>query len=170
MAQTINKTIGGVFSNEKYADKAVEAFKEIGVLPQYIQLFVQRNQQRTTELEEETPVPILVKHGVAESQARYYDSLVTLGRVLVVVHDVVDAGPVIDIFDKYHAIHNPDGSRNMREDVMGMTVGAAVGATALGLAGGIVAGPLGAAIGVATGAIVGGGSGAVVGKSSEHSN
>ncbi len=86
----------------------------------------------------------------------------------MVVHNVIDPARVIDIFDRYKAEYNPDGSRNLRDDVLGMTTGAAVGAAALGAAGAVVAGPLGAAAGVAAGAVLGGGVGAAAGKAAEH--
>jgi uncharacterized membrane protein len=66
------------------------------------------------------------------------------------------------------AEYNPDGSRNLRQDVVGMTAGAAIGAIAGGVAGTVVAGPLGGAAGAAAGAVVGGGAGAAAGKASEH--
>ncbi len=90
------------------------------------------------------------------------------GKVLVVVYEVTDPAPVIDIFDKFKAEYNPNGSRNLREDVLGMTAGAVVGAAALGAAGAVVGGPAGAAAGGVVGAIVGGGSGAAAGKAVEH--
>jgi hypothetical protein len=86
----------------------------------------------------------------------------------VAVYGVTDPAPIIDIFDKYDADYNPNGSRNLREDVLGMTTGAVVGAAALGAVGAVVGGPVGAAAGVAVGAVVGGGSGAAAGKAVEH--
>jgi hypothetical protein len=86
----------------------------------------------------------------------------------VAVYGVTDPAPVIDIFDKFKAEYNPNGSRNLREDVAGMTVGAVVGAAALGAIGAAVGGPVGAAVGGVAGAVVGGGSGAAAGKAVEH--
>jgi hypothetical protein len=43
-------------------------------------------------------------------------------KVLVAVYEVTDPAPVIDIFDKFKAEYNPNGSRNLRDDVAGMTV------------------------------------------------
>ena len=84
------------------------------------------------------------------------------------MYDVTDPSPIIDVFDEYKAQYNPNGSRNLREDVLGMTAGTVIGAAALGAIGALVGGPLGAAVGGATGAVVGGGSGAVAGKAIEH--
>jgi uncharacterized membrane protein len=105
---------------------------------------------------------------VAESQALYYDKAVRNGKILVAVHNVVDPAPVIEIFDDNKAEYNPDGSRNLRQDVAGMTAGAVVGAVAGAVAGTVVGGPVGGAAGAAAGAVVGGGAGAAAGKATEH--
>jgi hypothetical protein len=107
--------------------------------------------------------------GFSKSQADYYDTVIRDGKVLVAVYGVTDPAPVIDIFDKFNAEYNPNGSRNVREDVVGLTAGAVVGAAALGAVGAVVGGPLGAAVGGVVGAVVGGGSGAAAGKAVEHS-
>jgi hypothetical protein len=111
---------------------------------------------------------ILSDRGFTHDQAEHYDELIRQGRTLVAVYDIVDPAPVIDVLDEFQAEFNPDGSRNIREDVVGMTTGAVVGAAALGSVGGAVAGPAGAALGAAAGAVLGGGSGAAVGKAAEH--
>jgi len=46
------------------------------------------------------------------------------GKILITVHNVKDPAPVIDIFNANKAEYNPDGSRNLREDVAGLTLGA----------------------------------------------
>ena len=63
-------------------------------------------------------------------------------KTLVAVHNVTDPTPVIEVFDDHKAEYNPDGSRNLRDDVAGMTVGAVAGAVAGGVAGTAIAGPL----------------------------
>jgi uncharacterized membrane protein len=110
----------------------------------------------------------LVGRGIAESQALFYEKAIKNGKILVAVHNVTDAAPVIEVFDDNKAEYNPDGSRNLRQDVAGMTAGAAVGAVAGAVAGTAVAGPLGGAVGAAAGAVVGGGAGAAAGKAVEH--
>jgi hypothetical protein len=110
----------------------------------------------------------LTDRGFSASQAGYYDKVIRAGKILVAVFEVTDPVPVIDIFDKYKAEYNPNGSRNLREDVLGMTAGAVVGAVALGAVGAVVGGHVGSAAGLATGAVVGGGSGAAAGKAIEH--
>ena len=169
MPQTINKTfhgqiIGGTFSNRKNADNAVEAFKKLGVSGSNIQVIVQLNNKQT----EEVYTDILTERGFADSQARFYDKAIREGKILVVVYDVTDPAAIIDVFDRFKAEYNPNGSRNLRDDVAGLTAGAVVGALAGGVAGAAVAGPVGAATGAAAGAVVGGGTGAAVGKAVEH--
>jgi len=169
MPKTIDKTfqgqiIGGTFSNRDNADKAVAAFQEMGIPQSNIQIVVQLNDKQT----EDVYTDILTERGFADSQARFYDKAISEGKILVVVYGVTDPADVIDVFDRFKAEYNPNGSRNLREDVAGMTVGAAVGAAAGGVAGAVVGGPVGAAAGVAAGAVIGGGSGAAAGKAVEH--
>lgn len=169
MPKTIDTThegqiIGGIFANEANAEKAIAAFEELGISPDEIETIVQLE----GEQDKDVYTDILSDRGISESQANYYDKVIREGKVLVVVFDVTDPAPVIDIFDEYKAEYNPNGSRNLRDDVAGMTVGAAVGAAAGGAAGAVLGGPVGAVAGVAAGAVVGGGSGAAVGKAIEH--
>ena len=169
MPQTLNRTtegqiIGGTFSNRENADKAVRALTEQGVLATDIEVILELTEKQTKQVFTD----ILSDRGFSDSQARYYDKAIREGKILVVVYDVTDPAPVIDIFDKFKAEYNPNGSRNVREDVAGMTVGAAVGAVAGGVAGAVVGGPVGAAAGGAAGAVIGGGAGAAAGKAAEH--
>ena len=169
MPQTIDKTldgqiIGGTFSNRDNADKAIAAFLEMGVDQSEIQTVVQLNDNQVDDVYTD----ILTDRGFADSQARFYDKAIREGKILVAVYNVTDPAAVIDVFDRFKAEYNPSGSRNLRDDVAGMTVGAALGAAAGGVAGAVIAGPVGAAAGVAAGAVVGGGSGAAVGKAAEH--
>jgi len=169
MAKTIEKTyegqiIGGIFANEDDAEKAVEAFEELDISSDDIEVIVQLEGEQTKDVYTD----ILSDRGFSESQALYYGEVIHAGKVLVVVSEVNDPATIIDVFDKFKAKYNPNGSRNLRDDVAGMTVGAAVGAAAGGIAGAVIGGPVGAAAGVAAGAVVGGGSGAAVGKAAEH--
>jgi len=169
MPKTIEKTyegqiIGGIFANEDNAEKAVEAFEEIGISSDDIEIVVQLEEDQPEEVYAE----ILSDRGFAESQATYYGEAVHAGKVLVIVSEVSDPAPVIDVFDKFKAEYNPNGSRNLRDDVAGMTVGAVVGAAAGGVAGAVIGGPVGAIAGGAAGAVVGGGAGAAAGKAVEH--
>jgi hypothetical protein len=169
MPKTIEKTyegqiIGGIFANEDDAEKAVEAFDELDISPDDIEIIVQLEGDQTKDVYTD----ILSDRGFSEYQASYYGEVVHAGKVLVVVSEVSDPAPIIDVFDKFKAEYNPNGSRNLRDDVAGMTVGAAVGAAAGGIAGAVMGGPVGAAAGVAAGAVVGGSAGAAAGKAVEH--
>jgi hypothetical protein len=169
MPATISKTddrqiIGGVFSNRKNADKAIEDLHELGVTDDNLQVVVMLNGEQA----EEASTDALVGRGVAESQALFYEKAVSEGKTLVAVHNVTEAAPIIEVFDDNKAEFNPNGSRNLRQDVVGLTAGAAAGAVVGGVAGTAVAGPLGTAIGAAAGAVVGGGAGAAAGKATEH--
>lgn len=169
MPETISKTgnrqiIGGIFDNRNDADKAVQDLREKGVSDQNIQVVVLLDDKQT----DRAYTDALVGRGVSESQALFYDRAVREGKILVAVHNVTEPGPVIDVLDNNGAQHNPDGSRNMRDDVAGLTVGAAAGAVAGAVAGTAVAGPLGGAVGAAAGAVIGGGAGAAAGKAAEH--
>jgi hypothetical protein len=169
MPETISKNdnrqiIGGVFSDRSNADNAVQGLRELGVPDANIQVVVMLK----GEPAKQAYTDALVGRGIAEPQALFYDKAIRSGKILVAVHNVTDPAPVIEIFDDNKAEYNPDGSRNLRDDVAGMTAGAAVGAVAGGVAGTAVAGPLGGAVGAAAGAVVGGGAGAAAGKAVEH--
>lgn len=169
MPKTISRTdnrqiIGGVFSNRNNADKAIQALLDLGIREQDIQVVVMLNDNQAKEAFTDA----FVRRGLAESQALFYEKAVCEGKLFVAVHEVTAPAPVIDVFDAYQAEFNPDGSRNLREDVVGLTAGAVTGAVAGGVAGTIAAGPLGGAVGAAAGAVVGGGAGAAAGKATEH--
>jgi hypothetical protein len=169
MPQTIKETadyqiIGGIFSSRDNADNAVEAFRKLGIPDHDVQLVVKLNDEEV----EDTYSSILMHRGIAEPHALYYNKVIREGKVFVAVYDVIEPGPVIDIFDNNQAEHNPNGSRNLRQDVVGMTTGAVVGAAVLGTVGAVLGGPLGAAGGAVAGAALGGGSGAIAGTAIEH--
>jgi len=169
MPQTVTTTshgqiIAGAFSSRDNADRAVKAFEDSGISPTEIQVIVQLTDKQTKDVYSS----ILSERGFAYSQAAYYDEIIRKGKVLVAVYDVNDAARVIDTFDKFGAEYNPNGSRDVRQDVLGMTTGAVLGATALGVVGAAMAGPVGAAAGAATGVLFGGGAGAIAGIAAEH--
>jgi hypothetical protein len=169
MPETISKVdnrqiIGGVFSNRNNANKAIQAFRDLGVVEPDIQVVVTLNDKQAKEAYTDA----LVGRGFVESQALFYEKAIREGKILVAVHNVTDPARIIEVFDDNKAEYNPDGSRNLRQDVAGLTVGAAAGAVAGGVAGAVVAGPLGGAAGAAAGALVGGGAGAAAGKATEH--
>jgi hypothetical protein len=170
MPETIAKTedrqiIAGAFSNREDADRAIAAFRNLGIPDENLQIVVQLDEKQA----ENAYTDAMVGRGFAESQAKFYDKAIREGKTLVAVHNVIEPKPVIDVFDQYKSDFNPNGTRNVRQDVFGMTAGAAIGATALGTAGAVVAGPLGAAAGIAAGTAIGGALGAAAGKAVEHS-
>jgi hypothetical protein len=169
MPDTISKTedlqiIGGAFSDRADADRAIAAFRNLGVPDQNIQVVVQLDQKQADAIYTDS----MVGRGFARSQAEFYDKAIREGKTLVAVHNVTNPKPIIDVFDQYKSDFNPNGTRNVRQDVFGMTAGAAIGATALGTAGAVVGGPIGAAAGVAAGTAIGGAIGAAAGKAVEH--
>jgi len=169
MPQTIDKTfhgqiIAGTFPAREKAEQAIRAFRDFGVFPSDIQVLPVSDNINDDEIYAE----ILADRGFSIPQAYYYDQEIREGKILVAIHAVTDPASVIDIFDKYHAEFNPNGSRNVRQDVVGLTAGAAAGAVAGGVAGTATGGPVGGAVGAAAGAVIGGSAGAAVGKASEH--
>jgi hypothetical protein len=170
MPQTLDRTfhgqiIGGTFSSRENAERAVDAFLDMGIASENIQLVVQFSEKPDVDVYKN----ILTERGSTDLQAEFYDKAIRSGKVLVVVYEVLLPGDVIDVFDHFGADFNPSGARNLRDDVLGMTTGALVGAALCGTAGVLIGGPVVGAAGAAAGAVVGGGSGAAVGKSVEHS-
>jgi hypothetical protein len=169
MPQTIEKIseeqiIAGVFSEPKNAEKARVAFQKLEVRSQDVQILAPSDKNAagkvyTTDLRE---------RGIAEPQARYYNEAIRKGKTFIAVHNVTDPKPVIEIFDRFGAEYNPDGSRNVRQDVAGLTAGTGAGAIVGAGVGLVTAGPVGAAVGAAAGAVLGGGAGAAAGKAVEH--
>lgn len=169
MPETIAKTddrqiIGGVFSDRKNADQAVKDLRELGIADENIQVVVTLDDKQVKNAYRDA----LVGRGFAESQALFYENALQNGKTLVAVHNVVDPAPVIEALDDNKAEYNPDGSRNVRQDVFGLTAGAISGAAAGGAAGSALGGPVGAVVGIATGTLVGAGAGAAAGKAVEH--
>ena len=86
MPKTIDKTyegqiIGGIFANEDNAEKAVEAFEELNISSDDIEVIVQLEGDQTKDVYTD----ILSDRGFSESQALYYDKVIRAGKVLVVV-------------------------------------------------------------------------------------
>jgi hypothetical protein len=106
--------IGGIFTDRHDADGAIEALEELEISSEDIEEFVQLDQARSKEAH----TKILSERGFSEGQAFYYDKLVRGGNILLVVYNVTDPSPIIDVFDEYKAQYNPNGSRNLREEVI----------------------------------------------------
>jgi hypothetical protein len=159
------QTIGGIFSSRENADQAIKAFRELDISEKNIEVVVRLDDKQAKD----AYANLLKGGGFSGTQALYFDRAVEIGKTVVAVYEVTNPAPVIDIFDKYKAEQNPNGSRNVRQDVVGMTTGAMIVSAALGAVGAVVAGPAGAMAGAIAGAVVGGGSGASAGKVAEHS-
>ena len=91
MAETISKNsssqiIGGTFSNRENADKAVQAFRDMGVPEANLQVVVQLTDRQANEAYTDS----LTGRGVSQSQALFYDRAVREGKILVAVHNVTD--------------------------------------------------------------------------------
>jgi hypothetical protein len=161
MPQTITETyegqiIAGIFSDRENADKAVLAFRELNIPEKNIQQVVQSDEMQAVDGDTD----LVEGRGFSKAQAVYYAGALGEGKILVAVYEVDESAPIIDIFNRCKAEFNPNGSRNVREDVLGMTATAIAGA-AIGAA---VGGPAG----VVAGAIMGGSLGASAGKALEH--
>ena len=161
MPQTITETyegqiIAGIFSNRENAGRAVLAFRELNIPEKNIRQVVHSDEKQAGDGD----TSLVEGHGFSKAQVVYFASALRAGKILVAVYEVAESAPIIDIFNKYKAEYNPNGSRNVREDVLGMTATAIAGA-AVGTA---VGGPAG----VVAGAIIGGSFGAAAGKAVEY--
>ncbi len=101
--RTNNRIIGGAFSSRKAADKAIAAFRAWGVPEKDIQVSQALSYEKSTH------------------------AALRRGNILVTIHHVRDPASMIEIFDQCEAGYNPNGSRNVRQDVVGMTAGMAAG-------------------------------------------
>jgi hypothetical protein len=147
------KIVGALFDDHHDANLAVDALLKKGYLREDIAVLVQIDPNQDKKARQHA----LKAVGYEDPDRRYFDKAVEEGKTLVSVTNVPEnkAGEVISILKHHGAHYNPDGSRNVRDDVVGMTSGAAIGAAA-----GAFVGPIGAAIGALAGTAVG----AVVGS------
>jgi len=143
--------IGGLFSNRRTADEAIEALQELDISLDDIEEFVQLDEVQQPHL------GILADRGFSEGQSLYYDKHIRNGEILVAVYDVADPAPVIDVFTEFEAGHNPSGSRNLREDVAEMP--SLSEEAKRGMLGAVVAEAVGVASGALAGAVADGGPG-----------
>lgn len=169
MAETIQKTpvgdlIGAVFEDRESAQKAALEITDHNIRDITVHEPLGKNEDGAESLRRLTLL------GVNRDKAHRLLEQLLQGKTLVTVNHVLpeQRAVVIDTFNRYGAHLNPDGSRNLREDVIGMTTGTAIGAAAGAVVGGIAAGPAGAAAGGAAGALAGGAAGAAAGKAAEH--
>jgi hypothetical protein len=151
------KIVGALFDDYHDANRAVDQLVREGFPIGNIALLIQTEghpskQDRRRALE---------AVGYNTADRTYFEKAVEEGKTLVSVTnlDQEESGEVISILNENGAHYDPDGSRNIRDDVVGMTAGAAVGAAA-----GAFVGPVGAAIG----ALAGGAIGAAIGTQIEE--
>jgi hypothetical protein len=144
------KVVGALFDDPINAQKAVNELIEEGFPSASITMIQQNTHREKPKMRRES----IEERGFAESDVAYFDGNIEQGKTLVSVADVSseETGKVIQILNKNGSHYNPDGSRSVRDDVVGMTSGAAVGAAV----GAVVGGPVGAAVGGVAGAAVGG--------------
>lgn len=153
-----SKIVGALFDEHHDANLAVDALIKKGYLRDDIAVLVQVNPDQDQKARQHA----LKAVGYEDPDRRYFDKAIEEGKTLVSVTNVPKnkTGEVVSILKHHGAHYNPDGSRNIRDDVVGMTTGAAIGAAA---------GAFGGPIGVAIGALAGTAVGAVVGASLEQS-
>ncbi len=153
------KVVGARFSQAEEAQKAVDELVQEGFSMDNITLL----QLFKPKVDSNTRREYLTKTGYNEADVVYLNLEVEKGKTLVSVSGISDAdsASVIQILNKNGSQYNPDGSRNVRDDVVGMTTGAAIGAAI----GAVVGGPIGAAVGV----VAGGAAGGAVGTKMEES-
>ncbi len=106
--QTNARSSAELSSNREDADNAIAGFRNLGVPDQNIQVVVQLD-EKEAEKAQKAYTETLVGRGFAESQAAYYDKAIREGKTLVAVHNVTDAKPIIDVFDKFGSDFNPTG-------------------------------------------------------------
>jgi hypothetical protein len=150
------KIVGALFDEYQDANRAVDQLVREGYPIGNIALLIQ-----TEEHPASTRSKALEAVGYQNADRTYFEKAVEEGKTLVSVTNIDEdeTGDVISILNENGAHYDPDGSRNVRDDVVGMTTGAAVGAAA-----GAFVGPIGAAIG----ALAGGAIGAAIGTQIEE--
>jgi len=151
--------VGALFEDNHNANEAVQELIEEGFSNYDITVDVKLSDKDQKKAFKAS----LKAKGYEDPDQLYFEKAVEEGKTLVSVTNVPKkkVPTVIEILNKHGAHYNPDGSRNVRDDVVGMTTGAIVGAAV----GAVVAGPVGAAAGF----VLGGGAGGAVGSSMEHS-
>lgn len=160
MATTTNsfegrKIVGALFEDHHKAQQAVEQLLREGHAEADIAVLVQVDEKQDKKARQEA----LKAVGFEDPDRIYFEKSVEEGKTLVSVTNVdpKETGKVVSILNHNGAEYDPDGKRNVRDDVVGMTSGAAIGAAA-----GAFGGPIGAAIGALAGAAVGAVAGAVM--------
>lgn len=142
------KSVGALFESNHDANKAVDALLKEGILPEDIYVQVEVNDKEAKKAQKHAMKAV----GFEDPDQRYFEKALKEGKTLVTVTNLApeQTGEVITILNQNGSHYNPDGSRNIRDDVVGMTTGVLAG-TAVG----VLAGPVGAGIGAIAGAAIG---------------
>ncbi len=153
------RQIGALFKNPDDAQRAVDELVSEGFPRNDISLSTEQYLKNVPGVRHQA----LREGGFVEEDVLYFDKELADGKTLVSVGHVLEeqCGTVIHILNKNGSHYDPDGTRNVRDDVVGMTTGALVGA-ALGA---VFGGPIGAAVGEVGGGAIGG----TIGKIKEES-
>lgn len=143
------RQVGALFDDAEDAQRAAEKLAEAGFPRRHIVVSTEQYLKDAPETRHEA----LRAGGYIEEDVLYFDKELVNGKTLVSVANVPESqcGTVIRILNENGSHYDPDGTRNMRDDVMGMTTGAAIGA-ALGA---MLGGPIGMAVGEVGGGVVG---------------
>lgn len=130
---TIRRSVGALFDTTSEARHAIDALNKQGFPRRNITLH--RLTRRDTAILPKATLPAAA------------------GKTLVTVNQLhpADCGLAIRLLHENGSQYNPDGSRHIRDDVVGMTTGAILGAAF----GAILAGPVGAVLGGISGGIAG---------------
>lgn len=145
-----NFMVAALFKSNDDANKAIQELTEEGYYKENISLTLKLDEEDKKKARKEA----LKAKGFEDPDTLYLLKAVEEGDSLVTVLHVTEkqTGEVVKIFNENGSHYNPDGDRNIRQDVVGMSAGAVVG----GVVGALIAGPVGAAAGTAVGASIGG--------------
>lgn len=149
------RQIGALFKDPADAQRAVDELVSEGFPRTDIFLSTEQYLKDKPDVRQRA----LREGGYIEEDVLYFDKELAEGKTLVSVGHVREeqCGTVIHILNKNGSHYDPDGTRNVRDDVVGMTTGALIGAAM----GAVLGGPIGAAVGEVGGGVIGGALGTV---------
>lgn len=144
------RQVGALFENPLSAERAADELVERGFRRSNIFVSTKHYLKTDPEIRREG----LRNGGYVEEDILYMDKELVAGKTLVTVSNVPEkqCGEVIRVLNKNGSHFNPDGTRNVRDDVVGMTTGAVIGA----VVGALMGGPAGIAVGEIGGGVIGG--------------
>jgi hypothetical protein len=95
--------IGGVFTDRNSAQKAAHSLRLLGIKHDDMQIVVRLNEILDPGVFESA----LVNRGFSESNARFFESSLRGGKIFIAVHNIDDAAPVTEIFERNSADYCP---------------------------------------------------------------